>query len=214
MPPVTAAVGDCFQVRVRGHMEGQETNNVLHFTAATSIDDVELRLIVALAECFVTHLLPVSSSQWALQDLVWKRVTPTLGIEHITVPSGTLTGGGAATALPSYSSAVVSIRTDQGGRSKRGRMYLPGIPESATLVSLFDTSNAYWIALVAFVGCIASKFILGDPPPANSFQMEVYSRKIGGAHFPYNIAGFTPVTQLIPVIPLGTTRSRKVGRGS
>lgn len=214
MPPVTAAVGDCFQVRVRGHMEGQETNNVLHFTAATAVDDVELRLILALAECFITHLIPVTSSVWALQDIVWKRVTPTLGVENVTVPTGTLTGGGAATALPSYASVVLSIRTALGGRSKRGRMYLPGIPEGATIVSSLDTGNAYWTAVVAFVACVASKFILGDPPPANSFQMEVYSRKIGGSTFPYAIGGFTPVTQVIPVVALGTTRSRKVGRGS
>ncbi|SRR6266478_1408735 len=211
---ITAAIGDKYQVAVQGEMEGQETLNVFHFSAATSIDDVELRLILALAECFITHLIPVTSSVWQLRKIRWKQVNPVLGVEHETIPSGTLVGGGAATALPSYASVVISIRSLVGGKSHRGRMYLPGIPEAATIVSSLDTSNAFWTAVVAFAACLASKFILGDPPGSNSFQQMIYSRKLGGSTFPYNNAGFTAVSSFIPVVALGTTRSRKVGRGA
>jgi hypothetical protein len=93
-------------------------------------------------------------------------------------------------------------------------MYIPGIPEAATIVSAFDTSNAYWTALVAFVGCLATKFLLLDLPGSNQFQMMIYSRKLGGSTFPYNNTGFTSVNSLLPVQQLGTTRSRKVGRGA
>ena len=209
-----ASVNDCFQVRVVGRMEGQETNNVLHFSALGTIDDVELRLIAALAACYVDHLKPVTSSAWALEKLVWKRVTPTLSVEMTTIPTGAGAGAGAGTALPSFNSAVISIRTAQGGRSKRGRMYLPGIPEAATLVSAFDTSNAFWTAVVAFAGCLATKFLLLDLPGSNQFQMMVYSRKIGGSTFPYGASGFASVRSLLPVVQLGSTRSRKVGRGA
>jgi hypothetical protein len=209
-----ASVGDKFQVRVVGRMEGQETNNVLHFTALGGIDDVELRLIVALADCFITHILPVATSAWTLEKFVWKKVNPALGVEVHTTPAGVGPGAGAAAALPSYCSAVLSIRTSEGGRSKRGRMYLPGIPEAATLVSSFDTSNAYWTAVVAFAGCLATKFLLNDLPGANQFQMLIYSRKLGGSAFPYNNAGFTSVKSILPVQQLGTTRSRKVGVGA
>lgn len=212
--PIPASVGDKFQVRVVGRMEGQETNNILHFMAATAIDDVDLRLIVALADCFITHLLPVVTSAWTLEKFIWKQVNPVLGVENVSTPAGIGAGAGAATALPSFCSAVLSIRTAEGGRSHRGRMYLPGIPESATTVSTFDTGNAFWTGLIAFAGCLASKFILGDPPAANSFQMLVYSRKLGGSTFPYTNAGFTAVRSITAVQQLGTTRSRKVGRGA
>jgi len=214
MPAVTAQQNDAYEVRVRGTQEGQETNNVFHFVAATAIDDVELRLIAALAECFITHLIPVFSSAWTMKDIVWKQVTPVLGVEHIFVPQGALVGAGNAAALPTYASAVISKRTLQGGKSHRGRFYLPGIPEAATLGSAFDTNHAFWAALAAFVACVAGKFILGDPPGANSFQMMVYSRKIGGATAPYGANGFTAIADLIPVVDLATTRSRKVKRGS
>jgi hypothetical protein len=203
-----------YQVRIVGLIEGQETNNVFHFSANTSIDDVELRLIAALATCFVTHLLPVSSSAWQLVKIVWKKVFPALGVEHETIPTGTLVGGGAATSLPSFVSAVVSIRTEQGGRSHRGRMYLPGIPEGDATISILDAGSDYLAGVAAFVACLATNFITGDPPAANSWQMQVYSRKLGGSTFPYGSAGFTPVSSFLPVRQLGTTRSRKVGRGS
>lgn len=212
--PETAQTNDKFQVRIVGQVEGQETNNILYFMAASPIDDVELRLIVALIECFQTHLIPVVSSAWQLKEVHWKRVNPTLGVENIFVPGGQVQGQGNAAALPSFCSALVSIRTDLGGRSHRGRMFLPGLPEAATINSVFDTDHAFWAALLAFVACVAAKFILGDPPGTNAFQMMVYSRKLGGTAFPLGNAGFTAVKRLVPNQLIATTRSRKVGRGS
>lgn len=213
--PVVGSPADCWEVRVRGRQENQETVNVLHFVETTSTADVELHLILALAECFITHLIPVVSSQWVLENIAWKKVSPTLGPEFVTVPTGDLSGNGNAAALPSYCSVVISKRTEEGGRSKRGRMYLPGIPEAATLNSSLDTSNAFWIAVVAFVACLADKFIhIGEPLGSDQFEMAVYSRTIGGETYPLGAAGFEPVSQLVPSAALGTTRSRKVGRGS
>jgi len=214
MPPVTASANDAFQVVVVGRQEGQQTNNVLNFVAATSIDDVELRLITAFAECFVEQLLPVLSSSWTLESIHWKQTAPVLGVEHITVPTGAGNGGTAGAVLPSLASACISIRTLLGGRSKRGRMYIGGIPENATDGSIFDTDGAFWAGLLAFAACVVSKFVLGDPPGANSFYLAVYSRKIGGASFPYGATGFTPIVSLTPDQIVATTRSRKVGRGA
>jgi len=213
--PVTAAIGDVYQVRVRGHIEGQETNNVLHFENLNTDSDVELHLILVLASCFITHLIPVLASSWSLQDIVWKKIYPTLGVENITVPTGTLVGGNSGDALPSFVSSVVSIRTAEGGRSKRGRMYIAGTPESASIGSHLDTSNAFWTAFVAFIACIASNFIVPDPTGTDAWNLMVYSRKISGSHFPLpNVTGLTQVNSLKPVQQLGTTRSRKVGRGA
>jgi len=212
--PETAQQGDKFQVRIVGLVEGQETNNILYFAAAAPIDDVELRLIVALVQCFQQHLIPVMSSAWKLQHLVWKRVNPTLGVENIYIPGGDLQGQGNENALPSFCSALVSIRTDLGGRSHRGRMFLPGLPEVATDNSVFLTDSAFWLAVVAFAACVTTKFIVGDPVGQNQFQMMLYSRKLGGSTFPLQNAGFTAVKRLIPNQVVATTRSRKVGRGS
>lgn len=212
--PESAAVGDIYQVRIVGRMEGQETNNVLHFYCTGADPDVLTNLILVLAECFITNLLPVLTSSWALERIIWQKVGPTLGPQIISVPVGAGNGAGAAAALPSFASAVFSIRTPEGGRSKRGRMFLPGIPEAATINSQLDTSHAFWAALVAFGACVVLHFIPGDPPGAPSWALGVYSKKLGSATFPYTGAGFTAMREFVPNALIGTTRSRKVGRGS
>jgi len=213
--PIPAALNDIFEVRIVGSMEGQETDNVLHFTCVGASADVELHLIVVLLNCFVTHLLPVLSSSWTLERVVWKKVASTLGVEQVYTTGLPAAGAGNAAALPSYASAVISKRTAEGGRSKRGRMYIAGIPEDQTLNSNLDPAGDFWAALAAFAACCITNFVHPDPAGGtNLFDMVVYSRKLGSAVYPYTGAGAEAITQLTPVAALGTTRSRKVGRGS
>jgi hypothetical protein len=212
--PVPAATNDCYQVRIIGSVEGQETENVLHFKLASTDDDVLTHLVIVLVTCFVTNLLPVITSAWSLVEVRWKQVTPVLGPEFIYIPPAAGPGGGPATALPSFNSALFTVRTALGGKSHRGRMYLPGIPEAASINSELDPANAFWDGLVAFAACVAANFIAGDPPGAHSWMLCVYSRKIGGSSFPYGATGFTPMTTFTPVKLIASTRSRKVGRGS
>jgi len=211
---ISAAVNDLFQVRVKGFIEGQETNNVLHFRCSAASSDVELHLILVLIECFVTHLLPAWSNQWTLDTVIWKRVSPTLSPEFVASATTGQVGALTTDSLPTFNAALVSIRTAEGGRSKRGRMFLAGIPESATLKSSFDLTGATWAAILAFVACLVDKFVDNGELGSDRFNLGVYSRKIGGATFPYGAAGFTPAVSLNAVALVATMRSRKVGRGS
>jgi hypothetical protein len=94
-------------------------------------------------------------------------------------------------------------------------MYLAGIPEDQTTNSNINPGSAFWTALAAFVTCVIAEFVHPDPAGGtNLFDIGVYSRKIGGSTYPLGASGFEAITQLIPVAALGTTRSRKVGRGS
>jgi hypothetical protein len=214
MPPVPAAQGDMVQLRIIGMQEGTETNNVLHFVAATANDDIESRLVLAYAECFVPMMIPRLSNLWRLVKIKWKRVSPTLGPEYETIPPGELVGQAAGSAYPTFVAALASIHTLQGGRSHRGRNYMAGIPESAAPNSVIPSPSDFWTDYVAFWNCVVSRFIAGDPPAGNSWQMGVYSRKLGGSTFPYGAAGFTPISQIIPSQILATMRSRKIGRGA
>lgn len=216
MPAVleSAAVNDAYQVRIIGTQEGAQTNNVLHFVTRSGDTDVETHLIAVMIDCFITNLLPQLSNDWSLIEARWKKVSPSLGVEHIYTPSGTLTGGVATNAFPTYVSALTSIRTLLGGRTHRGRMFLAGIPKDAADNSQINTGGAFWTALVAWLGCIATNFIHTGSPGTNEWSMAVYSRKNGGSTLPYGGAGFTSVSQVIGSPLLATTRSRKVGRGS
>lgn len=211
--PIPATTGDVFQVKMRGQIEGQETNNIWYFHSNTGDTDVETHLIIVLAQCFITTLLPALSSAFKVVDFAWKKVYPTLGPEYVTIPTGTLVGAAGASE-PSFVSIVTSVKSTEGGRSKRGRFYLAGVPEAATLGSALDTGSALWTAYLAFLACIVTNFVAGDPPASESWQMEILSRKIGGAHFPpTTVSAFTPMSSLEPHAQLGTTRSRKIGHG-
>lgn len=214
MASIAAAVNDIFQVRVKGFIEGQETNNVFHFIAKSPSADVEVALIAKLIACFTTHLLPVLAAAWTLDTVVWKRVSPTLSPEFITADGTGVQGSISSDSLPTFNAALVSIRTLQGGRSKRGRFFLAGIPESATTGSSFNLSGATWAGIVAFVACVVTEFVTNAELGNDTFHLGVYSRKIGGSVFPYALAGFTPAAQVSPVALIATMRSRKVGRGS
>lgn len=212
--PEASAINDLYQVVIHSRLENQACENVLDFRTVTPIDDFELRIILALMQCFAAFV-PVQPTTFTYTNISWKRTSPTLGIEHITAWTGSASGDSASNALPSFCSVVVSKHTALGGRSHRGRMYLAGIPEDQINQSIMTVPGPFANAVIQLLTCIATKFInFGDPAPVNTAVLGVYSRKLGGAKFPYGIAGFTPCTSLNSISEVGTTRSRKVGRGS
>jgi hypothetical protein len=94
-------------------------------------------------------------------------------------------------------------------------MYIGGIDEGDTLGSEINPASPLWAGILAFIVCVLANFRHPDPAGGvDIFDMIVYSRKLGGATFPYTTPGSTSIDNLIPVKLLGTTRSRKVGRGS
>ncbi len=213
--PIAAALNSMWEVKFNGKLENQVIVNVFHFSCVGASSDVDLHLIQVIAACFVTHLLPVLTSGYTLENVTWKQVSPSLGVEQTTIPAGTLVGGGTAAALPSYCSAVVSKVTAVGGRSHRGRIYFGGIPEDQTTNSKITNGGPFWVAMGAFIECVLSEFVHPDPAGGTDlFDLIVYSRKIGGATFPYSNTGATAITNLVPHLELGTTRSRKLGRGA
>lgn len=220
--PETANFNDLWQLRVRGRIEQQETINVLNFRYVSALPDPDVvtHLIKALMQCYLLHLIPVLTSGWELQDIAAKRMGPTLGNEVIVTPDSASIGAGNAEALPSYCSVVFSIRTVLGGKSGRGRLYLPGIPENQTEGSIISSDLPLWLGLVAFAACVVEKFHFEEPiPPGgittfpNIWKMGVYSRKLGSPKAPYTLAGFHEMVSMVPNKELGTTRSRKIGKG-
>ena len=216
--PESAALHDLYQLRFDGRIEEQECKNILHFMCVSSSgdDDVAVHLVAVVLACFVTNVLPVLAPTYSLDGITWKKVGPVLGPENFTAGPASSDGGSTADSLPSFNSALISIRTTRGGRSGRGRMFIGGIPEDQTQASRIDVEGPFWAALQAFVQCVVTQFVgLSDPMPnANKWLFGIYSRKEGGGTFPYQVAGFAPATNLVPKVLIATTRSRKIGHGS
>jgi hypothetical protein len=215
MPPVLAATGELWRVMIQGRIENQQCENVLWFRAQAADTDVILHLLTAALQCFVTNVLPVLAGTYNFERIVGQRVHPTLGAEYeVTVPTGDATAGQAAgDAEPSFVSALISLRSNRGGRSGQGRMFIAGVPEGSTTASFLNTEAGLYPALVAFVGCMIAAFLTKDVPAAGDWEWGVFSRKLGGAKFPFNPAGFAPMIVATPKRELATTRSRKIGHG-
>jgi hypothetical protein len=211
---VASLAGMIWQVRLVGEIHGQKTVNVLHFRAPGAVDDITVRLILVLVNCFITHLKPVLSADFTLKEVRYQfMTTDPPGIEHIDPVVGG-TGAGSGTSLPSFCSAVIDIRSAIGGGSGRGRMSLAGIAEDQSIDSGLDPAGPLYAGLVNFVACVATAFIHLGTPPANALQWVVYSRKLGGAKVPYTIAGASDVVNASVKTQIGTINSRKIGRGA
>lgn len=211
-----AAANEVYQVTVHGRLEGQECLNIMYFVSYLGDADVETHLLKAILNCIVDSLTPVLGTAYTLERISGKRVTPDVGPELNVLPEvgDTVTGEAEGDTLPSYASCRIRIRSERGGKSGLGRICIGGVPEIATTRSFIDPESAFWIALVAYVACVVSAFLVGGFPVANRWNLGVMSRKIGGEKPPFLLDGFSKATSLEPVRALGTMRSRLVGHGS
>jgi hypothetical protein len=215
--PTEADVGEIWEVVLEGRQEGQQVLNVMHFRFDNNNSNVEENLLRALVECLLTVLLPTAASTYQYVRCMGKQVSPILGpiIEIGQEASDVIQGADVGDALPSFVSVCANIHTVRGGRSGRGRMFIPAIPESSTVGSFVSTVHPHWQAILAYLACVAAKFIhVGEPLGSEQISLGVMSRKIGGLKPPYSVDGFAAATRLVAKNALATTRSRKVGRGS
>jgi hypothetical protein len=211
------------EVVVHMRQQQQEVLNVWHFITDTPVDDMELRLLRALIECYLTTLLPASGNK-----LTWERVTgmqvgPTLGPQYEIGPDeGDILAGGVSTdTLPTHDSVSIRIHSARPGRSGRGRKQMPGIPEAATNGSDVITGGPWWTALLAFIACVSEKFIHGSELSGpNTISLGVLAKTLKPhapdttPKAPWPLDTFSHALRITALPKVGTTNSRKVGRGS
>lgn len=216
LPAISAQPGEIIQVVIRGKLEQQDCLNILYFRANDAVQDILTALLVKVAVCIMQNLIPVLSSQYTLERIVGRVVSPAVGPDTWWTPDnddvtqGALATGGAT----SFVSAVISIRTTRGGRTGRGRMFIGGVAEAATINSYINKEHPMWAGLIAFVECMLSQFHSNNDPVSAQLSWGIMSRKIGGEKPPFAAAGFAGVIYAFPNHALGSTNSRKVGRGS
>ena len=211
------------QVTVHMRQQGQQVLNVWDFYLDTNVDDLEVRLLRALLECYLTVLLPGSGSLLSIERVTGHQTGPTVGpMYEITPEEGdVLLGASAGDTLPTHDSVSIGIHTTRAGKHGRGRKQIPGIPEAATTGSTINTAHAYWGVVIAFAACVAGKFIhLTELDAPNRISVGVLARSLkpldanGKRKEPWAISQFAHATRFTTKPQVGTTNSRKVGRGS
>jgi hypothetical protein len=216
--PIPGTAGTIHEVTVHMRMLNQEVLNVWAFEFVTSVDDIPTVVLRPLLESYLDDYLPGAGTQLTIERVSGMQVGPTLGPMYEIMPTGddTKHGGAASDALPTHDSCCINIHTVRPGRSGRGRKFMAGIPEAATISSNIIEAHAYWLALLAFMASLDTKFIHTDDPPAtNRVEIGVLSKTIAGVDkAPYPTTAFARAQRFAARPVVGTTNSRKVGRGS
>lgn len=202
------------QVRIVGRIHGSITNNVLHFAVSTGsltdplIRDLLLALANAVLDCILETLLPAVTQDWQCLRVEAKLMNPVTDPQFATPETDQF--GELGPASVSFASSLINVRTGVGGRRGRGRMFLPPPGEAQTANSVMDAPTQE--LLVAFLVCIANKFIGGSRTEGP--QLALWSRKDSQAAAGSLSAGMREVVQLTPNPTIAVMRSRKLGIGA
>jgi len=198
------------QVVIKGRINSQETNNVLHFGTNT-VNPAYLQLLLDIIDCLRTNRAMFSDA-FTVEKLTARELYPVPLDEIELTPSPALVGSGLP-ALPTFNAALISLSTGLGGRSNRGRLFMPGvISNDVSNSKISATGLAKW---QAFITCMIGKFVgAADNVDAVPFNWVVLSRKKSGVN--YATAGDAVArvrsAQIKDVV--ATMRSRKLGVGS
>lgn len=202
------------RARIKGKIHGQEYVNVLHFgTNENPADFAALQLLLlalgnAILQCAISQLLGATSSDFTLEEVDVQQIFPELTDPVIAAaPAGSV--GLRGTINVSFESVMMRLKTGHGGKSKRGRNFLPPPGDADVVNSLLiagDAQNFY----SGFVACMAGKFI--GPSATEDFRLGVLSRKILQTTGDFHQA-FTEGAQLAIEQTMSSMNSRKVGAG-
>ena len=204
------------QVVIKGKYDGQDYRNILHFGSDIDVNDgnrnaLLLALATAVLDCLINMFMPNSPGNFTVQSVSAKEVYPGTSDEVEAFPGvGQAATGEGGAGLPGFAATVVAIKTGKGGRTKRGRLFLPPPDEANADAGL---TSATWQGTVAqFLACMAGKFI--GAGKTEDWELGVLSRKGMGSASDYPNATFTPAIALTQRPEIGVMRRRKLSHGT
>ena len=208
------------QVRIKGTLHGQDTVNVLNFATNVAISDAGdattllEALLVAVIACIIDALIPAVSSDWTLQGVdgrfIYNGGVGAVGTDPVDgiLEDGPTPGTGGACSV-SFAAALINIRSGQGGRNGRGKIFLPPPGEGNTTNSAMDGTAS--TAFQAFITCMVGKFI--GAGATEQWRLGVLSQKLlAGSSANFNNAFFEATTMGLKT-DLAVLSRRKKGHG-
>lgn len=192
-------------VTIEGRQDAQLTINDLYFFASGPITGGTLFDLVGAVSSWVTGTFaPLLSDDWSCFRV--RAVDLGTATGPTSEAALTITGGVSGEANPNNVAACVSFRTEQRGRSARGRNYVPGIP--GTLVTLNTLDSGFIQDLID-----AYSALIGPGDFVTGWQWVVLSRVTAGAPRANGIG--IPITNVVTVgNSVRSMRSREIGHGA
>ena len=203
------------RLRIIGKLQGEDCINVMHFGTNTEVSDAGatdaliLALLTAMLQCCTEQLLPAASSDYNLQGLEAIPIHPTKGDPHfLAAPADS--NGTKSPVSASFLASLVQVRTGLGGRTHRGRIFLP--PAGETEMSSSAYTGPEMLALQQFINCVIGKF--AKDVGTTEWRLGVLSRKGATNADPAFDTHFTEATSLTASTQVAKMSSRKKGHGN
>lgn len=210
MEDAILAVGDVIEVRFEGYVEASRWNNVTHWAILTLPPDPEQvydnlsELAELLHDAYYAAFDAFCATSWSHTFTRVKRIRPTPSVFafHATPGSGLVTG---QTDEPD-DALVIRLYTSQQGRSRQGRMYLAGIPDSEVVGGVYDSAEA--LLLKAQANDLFNT--VRTTPNGMQVHAYVWSKKLSDDGNPATLGAY-PVTRVAvdKVIRRQTRRDQK-----
>lgn len=151
-------------------------------------------------------LMPQLSSALTFTGVTLTDETTSSGpVVHVPQPGSPVVGSITGGCAPNNVAKAFTLNTGNRGRSYRGRVYIPGIPDSRFNVDNTVTSG-FQTAILSGLVDLAGRLV------SDAFVMAVASRFAGGAPRVTGVA--TPVTGFAGDTILDSQRRRLPGRGT
>ena len=143
------AVGDLYEASLLYSLKGEKCVNVLRFQQTTNPSTVsdELDLGNAVKADLWPAIKTASSEDLVLQMIRVRRYAPTAGGSiMVTVDEA---GGVSEDSLPSNNCVVITMYSDNSTKHGRGRIHLPGIPDTHNADGLLKQATAVLYEAIA-----------------------------------------------------------------
>lgn len=200
------------QVVVSGIIHGQQTKNVWNMAKAGApvVDNINemIALATSVRQSFRDAGFQCISNSWSMEKVTAKLLYPVQSDEGIVFGEATDVGS-APEAKVSFESALFHVRTGKGGRTNRGRFFLPGVP--ATYIDDSRLTSAALTSYLLFRDELISAF--GPAVGPDFYRLGVLSRKTLGNPPASYAAAFKWMTNLEVSGIVAVTRSRRIGHG-
>jgi hypothetical protein len=119
------------QVELRGSRGGKAVENVLYFARGDTIEDAEVTALFDwLEDVYIVQAVANQGNSFTWTEIYGTDLTTSISPTYSRSGAPIDTGESASPPLPNSDTLCVSFRSDNRGRSSRGRNYFPGMVES------------------------------------------------------------------------------------
>lgn len=176
---------DVYQLIVGGNVARQQVENVLHFEQAVVADpDPQIRAQNCV-EAFVANwqaawvaCLPLN---YLLQGFKCKRINNGGGPTYVAIAVGGTAGTWASNANESVVSPVIVVPYSDGVRWHAGRVFLPGVGDSAIDDGVYDP------VFITTVIALQTLMLAPSTSGGDSFEYAIWSPKNHVSYIPHTM---------------------------